>query len=279
MKWTIAFDAGSDIRNFEPELAANLELVPLTMVLNNKEVIDDGTTSLEEFQRMLDEEKGKTGTSCPSVGDWHSVMEKGDHVIAITISGAVSGSYQSASIAQDMILDENPDKDIFVLDSVSGSGSMDFLVRKALELIGQGCSFEEVCEGLREYNEHAEIFFLLQNVDNIMSNGRLNPIIGKAVKALKLCMLGTVSEEGTMEVIAKLRTFGKTMDKAIAESIKRGCSGKNIIISHCLNPEGAELMKKKLLVQYPDAHIEIQKTGLLCGYYAEKGGLIVALQD
>ena len=279
MKWIIAFDAGCDMRNFDPVPGAHLELVPLTINLGSKSVVDDGNISLKDFQAMLDSETGRTGTACPSVGDWHKAMEKGENVIAVTISGSVSGSYQSAVIARDMILEEEPDKNIFVFDSVSGSGTMEFMVRKAVELIEKGCSFEEVCQGITDYRKHSEIFFLLQNIDNVMSNGRLNPIIGKAVKALKLCMLATVSPEGTMDVIAKVRTFGKTMDKSIAEAVKRGVKGKHIIISHCLNLKGAELMKSKLLEVFPEAAIEIRSTGLLCGYYAEKGGLIVALQD
>lgn len=279
MKWTIAFDAGCDMRNFDSIEAAHLELVPLTIQLGSHSIVDNGETSLEDFQKMLDEESGKTGTACPSVGSWHEVMEKGENVIAITISGSVSGSYQSATIAREMILEDEPDRNIFVMDSVSGSGTMEFLVRKAVELIEKGCSFEEVCKGIQDYRKNSQIFFLLQNIDNVMSNGRLNPIIGRAIKALKLCMLATVSPEGTMDVIAKVRTFNKTMDKSIDECIKRGCTGKRIIISHCLNEKGALVMKEKLLARFPQAEIEIRRTGLLCGYYAEKGGLIVALQD
>ena len=55
--------------------------------------------------------------------------------------------------------------------------------------------------------------------------------------------------------------------------------GKEIIISHCLNVNGANIMKDKLLKQYPEAKIETRQTALLTGYYAEKGGLIVTIQD
>ena len=279
MKWIIAFDSACDLRNFSTTGSAILELVPLHVIVGEHEVIDDGTTSLETLQQMLDCEKKKTGTNCPAVGDWQRIMEKGDNIIAITLSGAVSGSYQSASIARDMVLEESPDKNIFVFDSVSGSGTMEFIVREAVRMIENNCSFEEVCKGIQDYRKNSNIFFLLQNVDNLITNGRLNPIIGKAVKALKLCMLATVSPEGTLGVIAKVRTFNKTMDKSIEEAVKRGCNGKKILISHCLNEEGANILKEKLLKKFPDAEIEIQRTGLICGYYAEKGGLIAAFQN
>ena len=278
MNWTIAFDSGCDLRDLQPVDNTELELVPLSILVGHKAITDDGSTSLEDMQAMLDHTREKTGTACPSVGDWHQAMEGRDNVIALTISGAVSGSYQSACAARDMILEDEPDKHIYVMNSVSGSGGMQSLVNRALELIRAGASFDEVCQGIEECRSRSQIFFLLQNVDNIMSNGRLNPIIGRAVKALRLCLLATVSPEGTLEVISKVRGFVKTMDKSIEACVDRGCTPKKIIITHCLNPEGAQMMKEKLLDRFPWAHIEILQTGLLCGYYAEKGGLIVALE-
>ena len=279
MKWTIAFDSSCDLRDFAPLSSVDLELVPLTVLVGQKEFIDDGTTPLETLQQSLDEEKGKTGTACPSVGAWQQVMEAGENVIALTLSSAVSGCYQSACMARDMVLEEHPEKHICVVDSVSGSGGILFLLRRAVELIEQGASFEAVCQGMQECRSRCEIFFLLQNVDNLVSNGRLNALVGRAVKALKLCMLSTVSREGTMEVIAKVRNFGKTMDRTIEECLRRGCTGRKIIISHCLNLDGAQKLKEKLLSKFPQADIEIMRTGLICGYYAEKGGLIVALEN
>ena len=279
MKWTIAFDAGCDIRDIPTVEGVDLVLVPLKILLGDGEVTDDGSVPMAELQRQLDGAAGKTGTACPSVGDWHHIMEDSDRLIAITLSGAVSGSYQSACIARDMVLEEQPGKALWVMDSVSGSGTMEFLVRKAVEGIQSGLSFNAVCDSLRRSRSEAEIFFLLQNVDNLMSNGRLNPLLGRAVKALKMCMLGTVSPEGTMEVIGKVRGFDKLMDKCLDTCAARGCTApRAAIISHCLNPQGAEQLKAKLEARFPGVAVEIRETGLICGYYAEKGGLIVALQ-
>lgn len=278
MKWTIAFDAGCDIREIPTVEGAELALVPLKLLLRDKEITDDGSVTTAQLQQQLDA-AGKTGTACPSVGDWHRIMEGSDCVIAITLSSAVSGSYQSACIARDMTLEEAPDKEIYVMDSVSGSGTMEFLVRKAVEGVQAGLPFSHICESLQQSRSQAEIFFLLQNVDNLMSNGRLNPLLGRAVKALKMCMLGTVSSKGTMEVIGKVRGFSKLMDKCLDACIARGCTApRAAIISHCLNPQGAEQMKEKLESRFPGIAVEIRETGLICGYYAEKGGLIVALQ-
>ena len=132
MKWTIAYDAGCDRRNPQPTEDCEVQLIPLKILLGEQEVLDDGSRTMEEVQALLDGSRCKTGTACPSVGDWQRVMEAGEQVIAITISGAVSGSYQSACIARSMVLEEHPEKKIFVFDSISGSGVMEFMVRRKI---------------------------------------------------------------------------------------------------------------------------------------------------
>ena len=278
MEWTVAFDSGANLRNIDTPNNIHFGIAPLKIVIGDNSVSDDGGTSLEEMQIILDGEKKKTGSACPSVEDWRVLMEKGDAVIAITISKEVSGSFQSALIAKDMILESHPDKKIFVLNSMSGSGSMSFLVRKAVKLIKEGKDFKEVCCELETASKRSKTFFMIQNVDNLITNGRINPIVGRAIKTLKLCLLATVSEKGDLEVVSKIRNFEKAMDGCIDELAKRGYECKKFIISHCLNPKGAEEFKNKLLKKYPDAEIEVMETGLLCGYYVEKGGIIASVE-
>ena len=141
MKWTIAFDSGCDLRDWKPVKEVSLRLVPLQIVLGKENITDDGSTGLEQLQKRLDAARCKTGTACPSVGQWKTAMDEGENVIAITISGAVSGSYQSACTARDLLLEKNPDRNFFVMNSVSGSGGMLSLVNCALEEIRKGSSF------------------------------------------------------------------------------------------------------------------------------------------
>ena len=118
MKWTIAFDSGCDLRELSCSDDIALRLVPLKIVLGDRDITDDGQTSLAQLQEQLDTVKCKTGTACPSVGEWKAAMAEGEKVIAVTISGTVSGSYQSACAARDLLLEKDPSREIFVLDSI-----------------------------------------------------------------------------------------------------------------------------------------------------------------
>lgn len=278
MKWTIVFDSGCDLRQLPQYEDIRLRLVPLQILVGDQAVTDDGTTSLQALQATLDSTRCKTGTACPSVGAWKDAMSDGDNVIAVTISGAVSGSYQSACAARDMLQEKDPHRNIWVYDSVSGSGTMKALVDCAAEQIQSGADFPQVCRAMEYCRSRSQIFFLLQNIDNLMSNGRLKPLIGKAVKALRLCLLATVSPEGDLGVIGKVCNFEKAMDKALEECVSRGCLPEKAIITHCLNLPGAKVLQKKLKARFPGIRTEIMEAGLLCGYYAEKGGLILSLE-
>ena len=279
MKWTIVFDSGCDLRNFDPIPSADLKLVPLTLLVGEHQVVDDGTTSLEDFQALLDREKGRTGSACPSVGDWQHIMEDCENCIVITLAATLSGSYQSACIARDMVLENQPDRNIFVLDSCSASAGMQFMVDKAIELVEQDCDFATVCRELEVMREHTKVFLMLQNVDNLISNGRLNIVLGKALKALRLCIVGNLSPDGTLSVTGKVRDMNAAMEKAISQAVECGCTGRRLRVTHCLNPEGAKVLENKLRQRFPDADIQVQRNALLCGYYVEKGGLLLSFTE
>ena len=278
MKWTIIVDSGCDLRAIEASQNIDFCVVPLKIIIGSKEFTDNGDVSLESFQQMLDENNEKTSSACPGPGDWAKAMEQGDNIIAITISGAVSGSFNSAVIAKDIILESNPQKQIFIMNTLSGSGKMTLIVDKAIDLISQGLPFEDICSKLESYRKHAEIFFILQNVDNLISNGRLNSVIGKAISKLKLQLIATVNEKGELSVVGKTRDFNKSMTKCLEECLKKGYNGGKVIISHCLNPIGAEKMRDTFLKNFPRANVQIMSTSALCGYYAEKGGLTIGIE-
>ncbi len=279
MEWTIAYDSGADLRDMKSSNGISFKIAPLKIIVGEKTISDDGSTSLNQMQSMLDSGEKKTGTACPSIEDWRLLMEKGDAVIAITISGEVSGSFQSALIARDMVLENEPERKIFVLDSRCGSGGMGFLIERAARLIESGMGFEDICRELSLAAKKSKTFFMIQNVDNLITNGRINPIVGRAIKTLRLCLLAAVSKKGDLEVIGKSRNFHKSMDCCIEELSKRGFECKRFMISHCLNADGAEEFKKRLLKRYPLAEVKIMETGLLCGYYVEKGGIIASVES
>ena len=130
MIWNIIADSSCDLEHLQPsagEQEIRYRTVPFVISVGEQEYIDDDTIALD---RMLDgmEIEKSTNTSCPSPGAWLEAFAAEGCVIAITISGGLSGSCGSACTAREMLLADHPEKKIAVIDSVSAGAGLIMLV-------------------------------------------------------------------------------------------------------------------------------------------------------
>ena len=196
-------------------------------------------------------------TACPSPHAWQEKFKQEGNVIAITISSKLSGSYNSACAAKDMVLEEQPDKKIAVIDSRSAGSELVLLVKKICELIESGADFETVVEKTELYS------------------GRMSKIVGFVANRLGFWGIGIGSEQGTIEIKQKIRGSKKALDAIIEDMKERGYNCGKVVISHCRNAEFAESVKSAIQSVWDKAEVKIVRARGLCSYYAEKGGLII----
>ena len=199
MEWIIVTDSGCDL--LPGELAPNVHLrrVPLSILLGEEEWVDGADMDRERFLTAMEAYKGKSSSACPSPETWARAFSEGDHVIAITITGGLSGSYNSALLGRDLLWEKQPHKPVYVLDSRSAGAEIALLVFRACELIARGLSFEQVTQQLWLYHQHTHLLFLLEHVDNFVKNGRLNKLVAATIGMLGVRILGCASEHGTLQ--------------------------------------------------------------------------------
>ena len=118
--------------------------VPLKIIIGENEFVDDENLNVAEMLDCLNNHKGKSSTSCPSVGDWLKAFGNADEVYGISITSHLSGSYNAANIAANEYIHEYPDRKVFILDSLSTGPEMELLIEKLNELIASNKSFEEI---------------------------------------------------------------------------------------------------------------------------------------
>lgn len=171
MKWNIICDSSCDTLEIK-HLAedTNFSIAPMKIIFGSKEFIDDENWNREEMLNTMTSYTGASSTACPAPFDWAKEFEKRDYSIAITISGSLSGSYNSAVTAKDMVLEQNPEKKIHIVDSRSTSGAMILLAICANTLIKQGASFEQVVNELERYNNSLQLTFCLKSYDNLVQH-------------------------------------------------------------------------------------------------------------
>lgn len=276
MKWNIIADSSIDL--FELEVAyENIEFctVPFSIGVGEKEYLDDSSLDIGTLMSAMKECKTASRTACPSTGSWYEQFKKDGNVIAITITSNLSGSYNSACVARNMVLEEQPDKQIAVIDSLSTGPEMVLILRKICELISANKDFESVIKGTQEHMKNTHVTFALSSFDNLVKNGRMNRVTGFIANKFGFLGVGIASEHGTIEVKGVTRGRRKATDAIINDMRLRGAYIKEVVISHCHNIEFAEQVKTAILNVWNDATVTIIPTRGLCSYYAEQGGLLI----
>ena len=253
--------------------------VPLKIVTDEREYLDDGTLDAVEMATTLRTYKGKTSTSCPNIGDWLEAYEGADEIYAITITGTLSGSCNAAQLAAEEYQAEHPGAHVFVLDSLSTGAESRLLVERLAALIKAGKPFDTVCEEIRAYHEHTHLLFALESLANLARNGRVKPAVAAVARMLGIRVIGQASDAGDLEVLCKTRGEHGALERMVLEMKAHGLTNGRVHIDHCCNAAAAERLKHMVHAVFPEAKVEVGTCGALCSYYAEYGGLMVGYED
>ena len=166
----IVTDSSSDVMSLSRVPFAS---APLKIITAEREFVDDVALDAEEMILYFDTHKGKSQSSCPNVADWLTAFGDAEEVICITMTGALSGTYNSACLAKREYEETHPDRRVFVLDSLSTGPEVRLLVERLEEWIQDGYSYEELCERAVAYQKKTGLYFMLKSMKNL-ANNRLN---------------------------------------------------------------------------------------------------------
>ena len=274
MNYKIVVDSSSNLTSdYLKDEEVGFEVVPLTIRIDNKEFIDNDALNVDEMLSSLNGAK-KASSSCPSPNDFYKAYEGAEHVIVVTISSKLSGSFNSARVAKDMF--DKPDN-VLLIDSKLVAGAMRLLVNKAYALIKEGKDFRSICDELTSYRDSLKLLFVLDKFDNLVRNGRMNKIVAfvASLAAIKPLCYG---EDGEIKIKEKIRTFSGVL-KRLNIYIGKMCPNlkdRQIIISHTNNEKDALTLKAMIEQEYNFTNIIIEKNRGLCAFYSLNGGIIVS---
>jgi len=155
---------------------------------------------------------------------------------------------------------------------------MVLLARKAISFALDDISFDEMVKMMNRYKERTHLYFVLENMDNLIKNGRVTKLEAGVASILGIKIMGKASSEGTLEIVKKSRGKTKVYDKLIEEMLDYGYIGGNVVISHCYNEAMAGYIKLKIIEKYPESNVTIINTGGLCSFYAEERGVLIGYE-
>lgn len=275
MTFKIVADSSSDILFLNQ---VPFSSVPLKIITNEKEYIDDYALSVTEMIDDLKKYKGPSKSSCPNTDEWLNAFEDYDCIFCVTITSNLSGSYNSARLALNEYLQANPNRKGFVIDTLSVGPESVLIIEELCRLIVDGLTFEEIKEKIIQYKNRTHLIFCLESMRNLANNGRVSPAVAKIAGLLGIRIVGKASLNGTLEIIDKARGSEKAHTSIIKNMQKTGFCGGKVHVHHCENPTAAQRLAKSLTDLFPNTKITIRQTKALCSFYAESGGMLIGYE-
>lgn len=280
----IISDGGCDFSK-QQVADADIEVVPFYITFDEKTFLKEGIdiNINEYFDKIKNDKKLFAKTSQPNPADYVEVfkpyLEKGEDIICLTISSKLSGSYQSAKIAADMLKEEYPKAKIALVDSLNGSVGQGLILREMLAMQSAGLSLEEVVELANKVAATTKIYFTLDTLEYLKRGGRVGPttaLVGGILGLRPVLQLVDGSIEQLDNVRGKQRVIGLIVE-GVTAALKGATDKVSVGIGHILRTEDVESFKRQLEESLQmKIDTPITDVGVTIGAHAGPGGLVVA---
>lgn len=198
----LIIDAGCDL-NVQQAEALGVILIPMTIHFGEEEYRSGVNLSHEDFYQKLTSSKELPTTSQPTPYDfetvYQTVKDNGDEAVVLCISSALSGTYQSASIARDGFEDC-----IYVVDTLAVSLAQKILLDYAISLKKHGASAREIAAELERKKSDVRAFGAVETLEYLIKGGRLSKAAGAVGSVLGIRPVLYLTE-GALGVAGKAR--------------------------------------------------------------------------
>jgi len=276
MKVQVITDSTADM----PEGLADklgIRIVPIYLRFGDKIYRDGVDITKDEFYSMLPSTPVHPATSQPNPEDFINVYkdycDSADGIVSIHISSRISGTYNSATIAQKTLASRCP---IEVIDSKFNSAGLGMVVTAAARIAQTGASFSEVVNEAYTAVNQADMFGMFGTMKYLARSGRINKSIATASSILKVMPLLTF-HEGEILRAGLVRSISTGMDK-IYDFVRRNIPISEMTIVHSQVIDQANQLKKRLSEFIKEEEISIAELGAGLGVHGGPGVLLAAIR-
>lgn len=278
MTFRILTDSASDLDN-QWLKDNNVDVLGLTVQVDGvtyETVGDQALTSPVLLAKMA--AGSQPSTSQVNVGQFEEffrqVVSQGESVIYIALSSVLSGTYQSAFMAREMVLEDYPEAEIVLIDTLGASAGQGYLVREAAASRQAGASLAAVAAEIADMASRLKTHFLVDDLNHLMRGGRISKaaaLIGGLVNIKPIIAIGS---DGKLGTAAKVR--GKK--KALAEFLRLGLddlAGSTVVLGYTDDLAQAEDVKNLLIQEHGLQNVIINPIGPVIGAHVGPGTLAI----
>jgi len=272
----IVTDSGADLPE---ELAEELgiSVVPVYVRFGEEVYRDRVTISEDEFYERLTHDPVHPNTTQPGPQDFLEVYQKlssdADGIVSIHISGKLSGTYNSALMARDMLEGGCP---VEVVDSETLSMSVGLIAIAAAEMAKAGESMDKIVEWVKQAIPKTYLFFLLDTLEYLRRGGRIGKAKALLGSVLNVKPMLTV-KDGVLVPAGQVRTRAKGMDK-LFEFVKEATDIQDLAVVYNTTPDEAQNLAERLGSVFDSEKIRMARVGPGLGVHGGPGAIMVSFR-
>jgi DegV family protein with EDD domain len=257
----------------------DIRIVPLYVHFGEEAFKEGVELSNEAFYARLGEAPTLPTTSQPSAGEFHQVFkelaDEGHEIVVLTISSKLSGTWNSAMAAKEML----PGAAISVVDSLTTSVGLQLMVETAAGAVANGVTRQELADQLEEMKQRIHIFFAVDTLEYLAKGGRIGnakAFLGTLLKVKPILSL----QDGAIEPLEQVRTRRKALDRMLDLVVERASSNgteAKVAVAHALALEEAGRCKSELLDRLDCGDLALAEIGPVIGTHTGPGVIGIAV--
>lgn len=252
----------------------NIHMIPLSVVFGTEAYREEVDITAEEFFNEIKNVEKLPTTSMPPIGlfveTFEELKKEYDAVVCIHLSSGISGTYQGAVAAGDMV----EGLQIFAFDCELTCGVQGFYVLEAAKMALEGANPEAILERLHEMKKSTRAYFMVDDLSNLQRGGRLSSaqaILGSLLQVKPVLHF----ENKVIVPFEKIRTRKKAIGRIVElleEDAKLGVPMEAVII-HANREEQAQELLNELSEKFPNVNFDLSYFGPVIGTHLGEGAL------
>ena len=255
----------------------DVQVLGLTIQLDGQTYETVGPDKLTSEQLLAKMESGsKPTTSQINVGQFEDVFrqyaQEGTAVLYVAFASALSGTYQSAVMAREMVLEDYPEAIITILDTKAASMGEGLLVMKAVEARAAGQSLEQTAALLQSLVPRVKTHFLVDDLNHLMRGGRISKAAALMGSLVNIKPIIAVTADGSLDSVAKVRGKKKAQAEVVGMTLET-ISDPRVVVAYAGEKEVAENVKEQLLASGQVTEVLILPLGPVISTHTGPGTL------
>jgi len=253
-----------------------IEMVPVNLVYDGRVYRDGQDLTTEEFYRLLKRAKKLPSTSPASPGDYLEVFrragEKARSVLCISVSGKLSGMFDSARAAAELATEVLPRTTIRVLDSETAAMAQGFVVLAAARAASLGNGLEDVIAKATRIIPRVELVAMLDTLHYLARGGRVPEVAAWAASLLQIKPILALSH-GEAGLLERVRTRRKALSRLV-EIMRRRVGGKKPLLAsvfHAAALDDALSLQEAVIREFRPEELYLTQFTPVMGVHAGPG--------